>query len=210
VSGFFQDALWVCPILSPLPTSATAAQKILLMRAILRRFSLSFFASAFRYKYEARVLYFGLWQSVIGMAAFEMTGERNTRIGPVCRFGPGGDFVSFWPRKLLPFYTVPKKRLLRVFSAVSGMLGELFDTELVAAELPAAQNQTRVAAQGSAYQRRAEPFLFPDVRLANSAVRRTQSHIARPHRRTLKKKPALAAPEQPTLFDADPQHAKTA
>ena len=43
------------------------------------------------------------------------------RIGPVCRFGPGGDYESVWPGEWMEQATQPKNAIGRLLDVISGM-----------------------------------------------------------------------------------------
>ena len=43
------------------------------------------------------------------------------RIGPVCRFGPGGDYESVWPGVWMEQETQPKNAIGRLLDVISGM-----------------------------------------------------------------------------------------
>ena len=43
------------------------------------------------------------------------------RIGPVCRFGPGGDYESVWPGDWMEQATQPKNAIGRLLDVIAGM-----------------------------------------------------------------------------------------
>jgi len=43
------------------------------------------------------------------------------RIGPVCRFGPGGDYESVWPGDWMEQTTQPKNAIGRLLDVIAGM-----------------------------------------------------------------------------------------
>src|SRR4030042_1470219 len=56
----------------------------------------------------------------------KMDRERIIQIGPVCRFGPGGDYTSTWPEgsELIEFVNTlaePKNAIGRLLDIIAGM-----------------------------------------------------------------------------------------
>lgn len=161
-----------------------------------------------------------------------MNTHKRTRIGPVCKFGPGGDFVSVWPRQLKPLFRRSQSRLVRLLGSVGGTIAELFDSELSTVQIesagvirdPGGQEKSDYAAEGidrGAYAATvagaegggrvsSEPMLFPDDWRISRAVEHKPKHRIRTHRRVAKKKPALSIAGQGSLFEADGKSTKTA
>ena len=147
--------------------------------------------------------------------------------GPVCKFGPGGDFVREWPaRKKMSKST--ETPLGKVLTTIAEILGTTIRPELLTAadghwdisinklfkgspfkEEPSdADNRSnqndQSASTGSVKSNsnvQAEPLLFADDRGAGRKVKRKPNYRIRTHRRTSKKRTSLQFKGQGTLFE---------
>jgi hypothetical protein len=155
--------------------------------------------------------------------------ERTIQIGPVCKFGPGGDYTELWPQgsELIEFANAegqPKNALGRLLDILSGMAQLLRGkpdkqnieisgpVEIVIYEAKvgcAAYTEAGSVVEGN---RRVwkQRWLFADDWRAGEAGRRKPDNHIRAHRATPKKGIHLGSVAQSSLFDADVKGAKTA
>ena len=130
-----------------------------------------------------------------------MDSRLNKQIEPVCRFGPGGDFISVWPSEPQRFSLASKnipfrKEILEYTAGTTRANG------------PAYPAPATVIKGDSLFPD--EPMLFTDDwRVGLRAGHKPKHHI-RAYRRAVKKRPALVLAGQGSLFDANFKSAKTA
>ena len=163
--------------------------------------------------------------------------ERTIQIGPVCKFGPGGDYTEIWPEgsELIEFANAEgqqKNALGRLLDMLSGMVQLLRgkpDKQNIEISGPveiaiyeekdgcAARSErcrTAYTEAGSVVEgnRRVwkQRWLFADDRRAGGAGGRKPDNHIRTHRAAAKKGIHLGPGAQSTLFDADVKGAKTA
>jgi len=115
-----------------------------------------------------------------------MNNHPNNRFEPVCKFGPGGDFVFFWPN------TENKK-----------------ETSEYAITSRTAYSPSITIIKGDC-RFLGEPLLFADDWRTGSLPELKQKHHIRTYHRTAKKGTPFCAQQQDSLFAADLQSAKTA
>jgi hypothetical protein len=121
-----------------------------------------------------------------------MNGGTNKRIEPVCRFGPGGDFVAVWPEHLE--LQPPSWKLQYAFKDIG-------------AEKRSHRSSAAVSKCNSFSSE--QPMLFPDDRVGpQAAYRPTLRTQAR--RRTTEKRIRVDTAEQNLLFTDDIRIARTA
>ncbi len=158
------------------------------------------------------------------------------RIGPVCRFGPGGDFESVWPGDWMEQAAQPKNAIGRLLDVIAGMTDVLrggnrcvevtgpIDIEQESKSYGTQQRGDSVrrgayAAAGSdAKHHRGvskEPGLFADDWRISSAAKHKPNNRIRAHRATAKKRACVGSAVpfdegQGTLFELDFKGAKTA
>jgi len=146
------------------------------------------------------------------------------RIDPVCRFGPGGDFVRPWPCNPEDYLQQSQSPLTRLLCSIAKMVG----TNNVQAEdvrnnypigedenEPVQTNNCRANSPADTNPQDNSEFcgqilLFADDRRVGKQAEHKPKHRIRAHRRTAKKRPALRIAAQGSLFKADSQSAKTA
>jgi len=156
---------------------------------------------------------------------------------PLCKFGPGGDFIATWQptlsesssssnwlRRVLTFTLEPLALLLGLKpGSPSVHTGHAVAVNEFTAHdeerIPNGVRNIRVdrpfdaAATGTAAADclfPAQPLLFPDHRRTGLRIRHKPQHGVRTYRRTAKKRPALWLPEQGSLFEIDLPSARTA
>ena len=161
------------------------------------------------------------------------------RIGPVCRFGPGGDYESVWPGDWMEQATQPKNTIGRLLDVIAGMTDVIrgsnrcievagpIDIDITTQENKSYGSDKRGAGSGTGAYAAAspvakhnrgvseEPGLFADDWRIGTAVKHKPNNRIRAHRATAKKRACVgsAVPfdeSQGTLFELDFKGAKTA
>ena len=161
--------------------------------------------------------------------------HRIRRIEPVCKFGPGGEYLSVWPPGLLPEDDLSGGHLSRLLASLAEIVGVLSGTRCVQATTlttsrnktaPTAKETTPDAAARHRPHRRfdpetapsapahrrfpREPMLFPDDSRAGEPAKPQPKHGVRAPRRAAKKVTAVDFAGQGSLFEVDAPRAKTA
>jgi len=137
-----------------------------------------------------------------------MERERIINIGPVCRFGPGGEYDTSWPAgdELVESadwansYDKPKNALTRLLDVLAGL------TEILRGPSRSIEITGPIEIDEVPNQR----WLFADDWRAGAAVKHKPNHRIRAHRTVAKKRTFFIPAEGRTLFDADFKSAKTA
>ncbi len=162
----------------------------------------------------------------------------NKQIEPICRFGPGGDFISVWPDELKEYPQPSTNHLAGLLNWLSeittALLGSGFEpttagpeniqaaadrilcqkgkleyaVENNKADKPAHSTPTTTIKSDSLFS--GQPILFADNRRISLRTGCKPKHSIRAYRRTAKKSPAPGLPGQGSLFEADFKSAKTA
>jgi hypothetical protein len=167
-----------------------------------------------------------------------MENDRNERIRPVCKFGPGGDYVSFWPAGSFELPQLSPNSLTKVLMGLSKIMENLVRREsgkISTVCAATAGPEKRIvygkgdsedvvekhtsegsadAASGAVAENdcpgTGERLLFADDRgISGSAWHKPKHHI-RAHRRASRKRAAVGTGGQGTLFEADFEGAKSA
>ena len=145
---------------------------------------------------------------------------------PLCKFGPGGDFVTNWPEGNYKRRERIDNPLGRVLGAIADIIGATVKPELIselthkpdikrlinantesedkasAAPKTSQPNHAETISGTKADSTiRGEPMLFADDRGTGRRVRRKPNHRIRAHRRTAKKRSSDKSSGQGTLFD---------
>ena len=167
-----------------------------------------------------------------------MNDRLNNQNEPVCRFGPGGDFISAWPKDQAASLKPEQNRLAKLLNTINEIinaaLGSEFDnaTNITTGFIPQPNrilyheeklkydvknskpdNQTYsapVAVTKSASSLPGESLLFPDDCRISLRTKHKPKHRIRAHRRTAKKGSAIEVPGQGSLFNDNFKSAKTA
>ena len=158
-----------------------------------------------------------------------MEHERTIQIGPVCKFGPGGDYTEIWPEgsELIEFANAEGQqknalgRLLDMLSGMAQLLRGRPDKQNIEisgpVEIAIYEEKDGCAAYTKAGSdiegnRRVwkQRWLFADDRRTGGAGGRKPDNHIRTHRAAPKKGIHLGPGAQSTLFDADAKGAKTA
>ena len=147
---------------------------------------------------------------------------------PLCKFGPGGDYVYNWPGENAALTTSGRNSLGRVLGALAQIIGATINCELLSEFQNAAAAEIEDADKGQLPKEKTEsanrkppepnysatirgakenktfptqPMLFADNGRACRRVRHKQTHRLRAHRRTSRKKTARQIKGQGTLFE---------
>jgi hypothetical protein len=153
----------------------------------------------------------------------------TSRIGPVCRFGPGGDYVSAWPADWTNPADHPKSAAARLLNVLEGMIDilrgsparrniEVIGPMEIAIEqegqLYGAKDRAAYTTTGSVAKRNRwvsdQPGLFADDWRAGGTIKHKPNYSIRAHRAVAGKRTCFGPGGQGTLFEADFKGAKTA
>lgn len=177
-------------------------------------------------------------QEVVGNGKKKMNSFEDKEIGAACRFGPGGDFVSIWPSQSAESGECLPNRASRLLGTIGRIITTMLAPQLGAVAgagttlqkvtsnsisekgnleyaveheniaNPSYPSPVRTAQGSSRFQ--PQPMLFSDDwRIGNHAWSKPK-HYIRAHRGTAKKRHALVAAGQGSLFEVDFKSAKTA
>ncbi len=132
---------------------------------------------------------------------------------PVCKFGPGGDFVTVWPKEpTLPPQPAANhfaKLLASIDEIITALLGSEFNTAEAHAGNTHRPTPAPVIKSDSLFPP-VQPMLFPgDWGIAARTGHKTKRCI-RAYHRTAKRRPALSLPTQGSLFETNFKSKKTA
>ena len=154
--------------------------------------------------------------------------------GPVCRFGPGGDYVSIWPADREIAAKRPKNTIAGLLNVLAGVIealrggrpGYAINGPAEIADYTVEREKPFYVAQGTRADRTTytspdsivknnrrvcdQRWLFADDWRAGGAVGRKPTHRIRAHRAIAKKRVCFAPAESRTLFEPDFKGAKTA
>ena len=149
---------------------------------------------------------------------------------PLCRFGPGGDFVFDWPKVPLNFIVPQPGSLTKLLIRIADSLitKPAYNTQPAAKTNndfltkktdshenknartnPKPDTQTIGNTKGH-FGFQSQALLFPDDSRISKPIRRKQNNNIRTHHRAAKKNNALRVVGHGTLFDVDCDIAKTA
>lgn len=149
----------------------------------------------------------------------------NLNNEPICKFGPGGDYVSVWPGRRTSLPVSQTSRLTRLLGTIAEMLGTAIqaefcpsdsnvpavDTAIFRKDGPLSEHEgicnrryapTNKAAKGPGGLR-TQPLLFGDDAGIGRRARHKTQHRIRTHRRFATKRSAHSLPRQGSLFEAD-------
>jgi hypothetical protein len=157
-----------------------------------------------------------------------MKPDKKRQAEPICKFGPGGDFVSAWQPKPSERAEAVAKLLSSSVKAFAAAFGLKRATTLVrpdeqtdrhmekpndAIENGTTNDSTYTAsapatANDSSFS--AEPLLFPDLVRDGIRIKHKPKHRIRASRRTAKKGAAFRIPKQGSLFEGQFTRARIA
>lgn len=167
-----------------------------------------------------------------------MSSDKEKQIEPICRFGPGGDFVSVWPTELRESHQPSSNRLAKLLGSIAEIIAPLLGSEIDSTISTATNIQTtaeKIAAEKEnleygvkvshadkpAYAAPApiikgnrrfsgEPVLFADDWRISIRAGHKPKHSIRAYRRTAKKRSSSDVPGQDSLFETNFKIARTA
>jgi hypothetical protein len=139
-----------------------------------------------------------------------MDNSANKQFQPLCRFGPGGDFVCLWPESS-EFQLPSQNRLLKIFACLNEIIAGVLGSEFSRPSTAAAKTQPMpVFRFEQSRKSQAQSTLFPDdSRIGLRTAHKPRLRI-RARRRTTKKRPRIDLDEQGLLFVAELKIARTA
>jgi len=147
---------------------------------------------------------------------------------PLCKFGPGGDYVRKWPREKVVKRAGDEKVLGKLLSTIAEIIGATVNPELmeelqgqyevelleeikiVKEELKGAgkhegtDNASTTKSAGAGGGTGAGELLFADDRRSSKRARRKPHYRIRTYRRAAKKRSGREYEGQGTLFEIDP------
>lgn len=165
------------------------------------------------------------------------TGLPQDEFGPVCRFGPGGDFINDWPPghrgSIRPAPNSLAAVLARLSKIINALTGPAFDAiatpqgiQSTAEQLLHRKGKLEYAAQTIRTDKSADAppapivkgdsklpaqsMLFPDDSRVGIRPRRKPNHHIRTYCRAAKKSFAFNVLRQGSLFEPDLKSAQTA
>jgi len=150
-----------------------------------------------------------------------MDSRLDNQIEPVCKFGPGGDFVSVWPGEPQQSRQPSTNRLTKLLTSLSEMISTLLGSELNTASKENLEYAVESKADKSAYSPSTtviksdslisgEPILFADDRRISVRAGHKPKHRIRAYRRAAKKRSALSFGGQGSLFETNFKSARIA
>lgn len=163
--------------------------------------------------------------------------NREKEFEPLCRFGPGGDFINDWPGDYADLSKLSSNRLGRILNSLSEIIAALLSSEHIR---PAtAQIEERSLREAAAAQKEktdygsesesstsdhtppirviksnsqlpGEPLLFADDWRISGTTANKPKHRIRTHHRTSRKRASIRLTRQGTFFESDFKGARTA
>jgi len=161
-----------------------------------------------------------------GKKMYRKTDDNNQ---PLCRFGPGGDFVTNWPAEKPEPAGEAENSLTKLLARLSEIINSLVGADLSEADTGFSGRMSFIK-EGSRYEVKAsaveqpadtspdataksdrrvpaEPMLFADDCGAGRSSKHSPKHRVRAHRRAKKKASSLSIAGQGTLFELNVQSA---
>ena len=150
-----------------------------------------------------------------------MNSSENKQIEPLCRFGPGGDFISDWTLRDMQSIKLPEKYLSKFLNSLNEIMTALLGSDLNTTSMENAEYVVESRTGRPAYaapnaviksdsQLSGQPVLFPDDSRISIAAEHKPKHRIRTYHRTAKKRTPISFADQGSLFEADFKSAKTA
>ena len=170
-----------------------------------------------------------------------MDGQRQSkqrRNIPLCKFGPGGQFVSSWPREPVESYDNQPDVLGRVLATIAEMIGAVFSPESFADTVNSANITETIHSQFTSDKRKGfksvtaknqkatvapaiavvkggsgfsgQQMLFPDASAVSLPIRHKPKHRIRAYRRPSRKATVVSFAGQGSLFETHVARPKTA
>jgi hypothetical protein len=164
-----------------------------------------------------------------------MEREKIINIGPICRFGPGGEYISSWPAEWESPADQPKNAIARLLNILAGVVNILHGSQRrievigpteICEGTTAEQEKQLYGTKGRRADRAAyasagsvtkhnrrfsdQAWLFADDWRAGGPAGHKPNHRIRAHRAVANKGACFELGGQGTLFDAELESAKTA
>ena len=163
--------------------------------------------------------------------------EKNKQGGPICKFGPGGDFIATWQPELSEFSEVSNsvvKLLISIVEALAVLIGlkrlgfntplrnAFYSDELTEChkeevinvfnnrKTEHAVDSTSTATVENDSSFPGESLLFPNFSRDGNRIKHKSKYNIRTYSRTAKKRSALRLSEQGSLFESQFRSAQTA
>jgi hypothetical protein len=148
----------------------------------------------------------------------KMINKSNGQPEPLCKFGPGGDFVRAWPALTYKVQKSPVAKLIDSLGEITAAItasGPNISTEESflyadkANDDQPAHTPPITAIKGDSIFP-GQPLLFPDDFRIGRNFKHQSKHRIRTYRRAAKKESAVSLPGQSSLFAADLRSARSA
>ena len=163
--------------------------------------------------------------------------EKNEQAEPICKFGPGGDFIATWqpePSASSEVSNCVVNLLISIVEALAVAIGlkrigsnaplrnAFYSDELTGChkeevinvfsnrktENTADSTSTATIDNGSSFP--GEPLLFPNLSRDGNRIKHKSKHNIRTYRRTAKKRSAFSLSKQGSLFESQFQGIQSA
>ena len=156
-----------------------------------------------------------------------MKQNRISEDSPLCRFGPGGEYLYNWPPSNYKYKLPVQDKLTRVLMTISDMIGDFVKcppdivnqpqtTETVSGNpkheksaLLATNTSPDANIKSHQYLPKQQMLFSDDCRACKSNINKPKHNI-RTHRKPANKRPALHIAGQGSLFDDNFKSAKSA
>ena len=139
----------------------------------------------------------------------------NRQIGPICKFGPGGDFISIWPSERFdrPELTAEgssqfsTNRLTKLLASLNKIIDKLVGPEsytdlAVPTDIQTTAGLVLADKRFDRPELTAEGLFADDCRIGITTIHQPK-HSIRAYRRTAKKRSAFGLCLQGSLFEID-------
>ncbi len=142
-----------------------------------------------------------------------MNTDLHKQTEPVCKFGPGGDFVTVWPKEPTPSPQPATNHLAKFLTSIAeimtALLGSEFNTTSADAGNIHRPTPAPVIKSDSPFPP-VQPMLFPGDWGIGARTGHKPKRCIRAYHRTAKRRLALSLPAQASLFETNFRSTKTA
>jgi hypothetical protein len=191
--------------------------------------------SNYRYKYLPEFFIFHDFRKNLMFYGKMMNNQPNKKNEPLCRFGPGGDFVWSWEPEQPPLEHSRSGAIVELVRCIIETISALLSLELanddtglnhrgglilhsketISDEYYDSRDSVLIDTEKNPASQINTQFpgkqmLFPDFRGTGLKAWHKPKHGIRAHRRTAKKRTPVSLSGQGTLFDPNAQSARTA
>jgi hypothetical protein len=153
----------------------------------------------------------------------KMIPDREKQAEPLCKFGPGGDFVAAWEPKTSEHLEALARLLGSAVEALAAAFGlkristdtafsnrEKSNDEIENSTAHDSTDAASTPAPANSGTFPGEPLLFPDLGRNGIRIKHKPKHRIRASRRTAKKGAAFRIPKQGSLFEGQFTRARIA